>query len=394
MLSSLRVPVELLRLPVVGRHSRKSSCAFRGTLRASILRGTDQNIHPMDKSLTPQAFASNNLNRSLGDRREAEFLHTAFPHAHFVIVSGSKVMVSRDAMVKLRWLEARELQSLQYGPSGVGTIQHSQSEALSPYLLGKEDSTWRMVLEADEKLLSSMESSAHELVDLRSLMPVLPMEELAVAGHAVALSNWHKSHVFCGKCGSRTEPIEAGGKRQCLADPAHREYPRTDPVAIMLVESVDGEHALLGRPRSLKRRGPVLTCLSGFIEQGESIEEAVAREVREEAGVDVESVHILGSQPWPIGRGGSCELMIGCMAKAKSDALHMDDTEMDDVRWISKADVKKALERSSAADNPLTGEHEEQHQDLDFFVPPPWAIAHHLVKIWAEQQSAWFPAKL
>ena len=185
----------------------------------------------MDKSLTPQAFASNNLNRSLGDRREAEFLHTAFPHAHFVIVSGSKVMVSRDAMVKLRWLEARELQSLQYGPSGAGTIQHSQSgmlpdttcrtadglliflqnpqpafqlsgttpccaaEALSPYLLGKEESTWRMVLEADEKLLSSMESSAHELVDLRSLMPVLPMEELAVAGHAVALSNWHKVHM-------------------------------------------------------------------------------------------------------------------------------------------------------------------------------------------------------
>lgn len=83
----------------------------------------------------------------------------------------------------------------------------------------------------------------------------------------------------------------------------------------------------------------------------------VAREVREEAGVEVDNIHILGSQPWPIGRGGSCELMVGCIAKAKDDTLHMDDTEMEEVRWVSRADVSKALERSSAADNnPLTGE--------------------------------------
>ena len=130
MLSVLRGPLELLRFPIVGRCSRKSRSVFRGVPRASILRGTGQSTPPMDKSLTPQAFASNNLNRSLGDRREAEFLHTAFPHAHFVIVSGSKVMVSRESTVKLRWLEARELQSLQYGPSGTGTIQHSQNGAL------------------------------------------------------------------------------------------------------------------------------------------------------------------------------------------------------------------------------------------------------------------------
>ena len=130
MLSILRVPLELLRLPIVGRHSRKSSRAFRGAPRASILRGIDQNTHHMDKSLTPQAFASNNLNRSLNDRGEEVFLHTAFPHAHFVIVSGSKVMVSRESTAKLRWLEAGELQSLQYGPSGTGTIQHSPNGAL------------------------------------------------------------------------------------------------------------------------------------------------------------------------------------------------------------------------------------------------------------------------
>ncbi|CAL5218535.1 g224 [Coccomyxa viridis] len=303
-------------------------------------------------------------------------------------------MVSTEPAKKLRWLEAPELENLGYTPSTEGTINHTQQGLLTPLLLGKEDSVWRMSIEAPEALLDDIGSSNYELADLRSLMPELSMEELAVAGHAVALSNWHRSHVFCGKCGSQTLSIEVGGKRQCTADPAHREYPRTDPVAIMLVESVDGKHALLGRPRSLKRRGPVLTCLSGFIEQGESIEEAVAREVREEAGVEVKNVHILGSQPWPIGRGGSCELMIGCIAQAKNDTVHMDDTEMEEVRWVSRADVAKALDRSSSKDNPLTGGSGEQHEDLDFFIPPPWAIAHHLIKIWAGQPSAWFSAKL
>ena len=94
--------------------------------RAS-LRVSDNQAKPqMEKSLTPQAFASNNLNRSLADRRDAEFLQTSFQHAHFVVVSGSKVMVSKEPAVKLRWLEATELEKLGYGPSSEGTIQHAQ----------------------------------------------------------------------------------------------------------------------------------------------------------------------------------------------------------------------------------------------------------------------------
>ena len=226
-----------------------------------------QLVDSMDKSLTPQAFASNNLNRSLADRRDAEFIRIAFPHAHYVIVSGSKVMVSRNPAVRLRWVEASELQKLSYSPAADGTIQHSQrgmlaivmscmagggqsiavshecwaalsiylpliqcsccaAEPITPFLLGKEESTWRMVIEAPEDLLHDIESSSHEFADLRSLMPELPTEELAVAGHAVALSQWHKvTASFVYMHPARWHPVCLGRCREdslhCLAFHMH-----------------------------------------------------------------------------------------------------------------------------------------------------------------------------
>ncbi|KAL4437161.1 hypothetical protein ABPG75_004300, partial [Micractinium tetrahymenae] len=101
--------------------------------------------------------------------------------------------------------------------------------------------------------------------DLRSLMPVLPPGELAVAGHAMALSQWRQAHLFCGRCGAPTVLVDGGSRRQCTREAVHRAYPRTDPVCIMLVESPDGSRALLARSKAM--RPGMLTCLSGFCNQ-------------------------------------------------------------------------------------------------------------------------------
>ena len=123
---SSRGPVHRLHVLSLYCQAARGVRLARWVGRAS-LRVSDNHANPqMEKSLTPQAFASNNLNRSLADRRDAEFLQTSFQHAHFVVVSGSKVMVSREPAVRLRWLEAPELENLGYGPSAEGTIQHAQ----------------------------------------------------------------------------------------------------------------------------------------------------------------------------------------------------------------------------------------------------------------------------
>jgi len=130
------------------------------------------------------------------------------------------------------------------------------------------------------------------------------------------------------------------------------------------------------------------TALSGFVEQGESLEEAVVREVQEEAGVGVSSIHVVGSQPWPAGRGGTCELMIGAVAKATSLELDVDTDEMEDVRWFTRAEVQAAVARSGSLGNPFKdpvlreGEVAEAAEAL--WVPGPYAIAHHLIKAWAD----------
>ncbi|KAK9805210.1 hypothetical protein WJX72_006176 [[Myrmecia] bisecta] len=284
--------------------------------------------------------------------------------------------------------ELQNLAGLQLAGGSLFFQEGEQRVELHPVLLGEEQGgrcKYALDVSSSEPLVDSGLGSFKEL---RSLMPLLPPEELAVAGHAVSITQWHKNHVFCGKCGEPTQPIEAGGKRQCVKDHTHREYPRTDPVVIMMVESPDGSQALLGR--SKKVRAGMYTCLAGFVEQAESIEEAVRREVREEAGIELGRVSILGSQPWPIGRGGSCELMIGCVAQATSDALSMDPDEMDDVRWIAKADVRKAVETSGQPDNPYLGGRSTTPDGIDFWIPPPFAIAHHLIKAWAEKEEPWF----
>lgn len=189
-------------------------------------------------------------------------------------------------------------------------------------------------------------------------------EELALYGAARSLIDWHARHGFCARCGGATAPEKAGWARRCGAC-GTEHFPRVDPVAIMLAEH-EGR-VLLGRqPRFPERR---YSALAGFIEPGETIEEAVARELKEEAGITVHSVRYVSSQPWPF----PSSLMIACIAQADDDALTLDETELEHAFWCDLAGVRASL----------TGD-----PDAPFIAPPPVAIAWHLLTHWVEQMDA------
>jgi NAD+ diphosphatase len=193
-------------------------------------------------------------------------------------------------------------------------------------------------------------------------LAAMAAEELATYGGARSLVDWHARHRFCAVCGGETRLAKGGWQRTCMACEAEH-FPRVDPVTIMLVEHED--RLLLGR----QPRFPAgnFSALAGFVEPGETIEEAVAREVFEEAGVRVRDVTYIASQPWPF----PSSLMIGCLAHADDTEITIDTTELEDARWFTRADVSEAI---AAADRGAPG--------AAFNAPPRFAVANHLMRWW------------
>ena len=193
---------------------------------------------------------------------------------------------------------------------------------------------------------------------------MMSADDMAIYGCARSLVDWHARHRFCAKCGGPTQLAKGGWQRNCSSQACKAEhFPRVDPVTIMLVEH--GGKLLLGRQPRFPPRS--FSALAGFIEPGESIEEAVAREVWEEAGVKVRDVSYIFSQPWPF----PSQLMIGCHANADSAELTIDETEIEEARWFSREEVAGALQKE---------------RESESFVPPPaQAIAHQMLKWWVEK---------
>ncbi|HEX7753497.1 MAG TPA: NAD(+) diphosphatase [Novosphingobium sp.] len=195
-------------------------------------------------------------------------------------------------------------------------------------------------------------------------MAMLGAEDLATYGGARSLVDWHARHRFCARCGGATVLAKGGWQRDCAGCGAEH-FPRVDPVTIMLVEH-DGA-LLLGRQPGFPDGN--YSALAGFVEPGETIEEAVAREVLEEAGVRVRDVTYVMSQPWPF----PSSLMIGCHAHADGPALTIDRTELEDARWFTRAEVEEALAASARGT-----------RGRAFGTPPRGAVAHHLLRWWIE----------
>jgi NAD+ diphosphatase len=192
----------------------------------------------------------------------------------------------------------------------------------------------------------------------RAIAELVPAEEVALYGTARSLVHWHARHRFCSVCGGASIPVKAGWSRRCVACEAEH-FPRTDPVVIMLAEH-EGR-VLVGRQHSWPAGR--YSALAGFVEPGETIEEAVARELHEEAGIRVRDVRYVMSQPWPF----PSSLMIACIGQADDDTLAIDATEIEHAFWCDAAGVRAAMEEA---------------EDAPFIAPPPMAVAWHLFDRW------------
>jgi NAD+ diphosphatase len=197
--------------------------------------------------------------------------------------------------------------------------------------------------------------------DLRAVALRLPAADAGVIATAKGMFEWSRRHRHCSVCGHAVEVAEAGWKRACPACAAEH-FPRTDPVVIML--ATHGEQCLLGRQARFPKG--MYSALAGFLEPGETIEEACARELKEEAGLTAVRVDYYAAQPWPY----PSSLMIGLFAEVSDTDAAPDQTELEEVRWFTRAEARRLIAGEVGG----------------AFAPPPLAIGHHLIKAWAERE--------
>ena len=200
--------------------------------------------------------------------------------------------------------------------------------------------------------------------EARGAAMLMDGRDAAIMGQAKAMIDWHQRHRFCARCGTLTAMAEAGYKRACPNCGAEH-FPRTDPVVIML--ATHGDACLVGRGKQFPRG--MFSALAGFIEPGETIEEAVRRELMEEVGVKTGRVTYYATQPWPF----PSSLMIGCFAEAQGRDFKVDENEIVEARWLER-DLARQLIKGEGIGG--------------VWVPPQIAIAHHLIKAWCEAEGA------
>ncbi len=197
-----------------------------------------------------------------------------------------------------------------------------------------------------------------EFADLRRVGPLVGSRDGALMAYARGILYWHSRHAFCGVCSAPTKLEEAGHVRRCSNEKcAIQHFPRTDPAVIMLVH--DGDRCLLGRQKIWPKG--MHSTLAGFVEPGESLEDAVAREVFEEAGIRITDVAYHSSQPWPF----PASLMLGFHARAVTTNINIDPDEIESADWFSRDFLRQNIRGSK-----------------DFFVPPGIAVARRLIDDW------------
>jgi NAD+ diphosphatase len=287
-------------------------------------------------------FSGFPLDRASARRRDTAFMDALLEHAD------SDLVLIQDG---------RPVLALQPDPKGARALLRLAcanraallgDHAPGPVFLGldsKGRASFAASLPRGVELEAGPFEGLGEAVDMRAAAGVLSPDDLAVAGTAKALFDWHAKHGFCASCGSKSHMTEAGWKRIC-PDCGTEHFPRTDPVAIML--AVKDDQCLLGR-------GPVfpagfISALAGFIEPGESIEEGCARELMEEVGVKVISTRIVANQPWPF----PSQLMIGLIAQVESFDLTIDPEEIAEAIWFTREQARALLSPRGCARDGVT----------------------------------------
>jgi NAD+ diphosphatase len=290
-------------------------------------------------ALTGLALARSEVDRSAHLRADANWLAAAWadPGTRVVVVQhGSALCAIDDQRARLRFVAPAE------APDGVS------------FLLGVDDEGVAYFGVAGP--LPEAPGEGVRPAQLREAGPLLSDRDAGLMTHAVALANWHETFTHCPRCGAPTEPFASGHGRRCPVD-ASEHFPRVDPAMIVLVTDPT-DRCLLARNAMWPEHR--VSILAGFVEAGESAEQAVAREVHEETGIVVSAVKYLGSQPWPMPQS----LMLGFRAAAENTEINVDANEIADANWFSRDELMAAIAAG------------------DIRLPPPVSIAHRIIESW------------
>ena len=302
-------------------------------------------MNAADRTPAPNVLAGPYLDRAAHLRKDDAWLAAALQDENslFLPVWQSRSLISPQATALSAVL-------LNRGHQLYETFQVTPNPADFVFLgRFREQACFAWTLDAPE--LPALDRA--EFQDLRSIIAQLPREEAGLLAYARALTTWRDRHRFCSRCGSRAAAKQGGHVMRCTQDACGTEtFPRIDPAIIVLI--TDGERALLGRQAAW--RPGWYSTIAGFVEAGESLEDAVAREVLEETGVHVDRITYRSSQPWPFPQS----LMLGFIAHATTTAIESSDDELEDVRWFTREDIASGM--------PMT--------------PPPISISGCLIEEW------------
>ena len=310
---------------------------------------TDLGPHPR------LGYTASLINRASEKRNDEAFLRTlmADERAGVYAVAGEMVVLKAG----------EEIHDPMFRPDEVAAL----GPPTETVFLGHIDGAGRFGVGLDPSAVEPLKAkNQYFITDLRSIamQGLVAQEHVPPLAEAKAMLHWHARHRFCSNCGAASTLTEAGWRRDCPACKA-THFPRTDPVVIML--AIDGDRCLLGRQTRFVKG--MWSCLAGFVEPGETIEEAVRRETREEAGITCGKVRYFATQPWPF----PMSLMIGCHAEALTNDITVDTSELEDARWFDREEAAQMLLR---------------RHPVKFGTPPPVAIAYHIIRAFVEEGDA------
>ncbi len=294
-------------------------------------------------ALRPLALARGTVDRSTESRTDPAWLEARWADP------GTRVLVIDDGQTLVRFGEAN---------ADLVLLPASRAPDGPRYLLGV-DSDGRAYFSVTAPLPAADTDAPDQVkpAGLRQVGALLGDRDAGLLTHAVALANWHATHTHCPRCGALTNLVTGGHSRICPVD-GSEHFPRTDPAVITLVTDA-GDRALLARNRSWPERR--VSILAGFVEPGESAEQAVAREVAEETGITVGEIRYLGSQPWPMPQS----LMLGFWARASGgQPIRVDEEEIAEAHWFGRDELRASM---AAGETRL---------------PPPVSIAHRIIESW------------